>query len=184
VTNQQIAAYPPDSPVHAFLSYWQSLQFQGWSGAVASFDPRYVHFVGEQTLVQAFEALAAYFRAAKPSIYTVTTLGHGLTEIRFEGTSAVARSLGPQSADLQHVHGVWRIEYDSILDQGFLASTEQTAQAIIDPAAQILSEKAIRAGQGAQHLQSAYLGTLVSTSPRAAIKRPSATSVNKSPGHR
>jgi len=160
ITDEAIARYPAGSVERAFFSYWQDLQFHAWRSALTWYDQKLVQLVTPQSMISSLEELASFYRAVKPLIYSVKSTAYGTVEVRYLG----ARPGGPvelETVEWRRARGTWQIESDSFLNEGLIAYAEQLEQESINPAAQVLSIQAVRAGQRASHLQAAFLSTLI-----------------------
>lgn len=160
VTDKTIDQYPASSVERAFFSYWQDMQFRSWRGASAWYDPRLQQLITPQTLISSLEDLASFYRTVKPQIYDVKHTAYGTVEVRYVGS----RPGGPvelETVEWRHVGQTWQIESDSYLTEGLIAYGEQLEQEAINPAAQVLSSQAVRAGQRAGRVQAAFISTLI-----------------------
>jgi hypothetical protein len=160
VTDQEIAKYSPDSIQNAFLSFWQNLQFHSWRDGLSWYDPALQRFIGPQRIINGLEALASFYRVAKPVIDSVTRTGYDTMQIHY----LVSLPAGPielETIEWRRVGSAWRIEFDSFLNQGLVSYSEEAEQNQIDPTAQTPSVRAVHLGEKVGHIQAEYLATLI-----------------------
>jgi hypothetical protein len=141
--------------VRTFLEFWSLLQYRAWDQALATFVPGLRETIGPALLTGALAGDVLVWQATKPQIVS-TAVTNGTALIRFVARDELDHLL-PSSISLQKVEGVWRVVYFSLLDAALQRSVQLREQAAIDPLATKPAAEAVRQGDAAGSLQSAYL---------------------------
>jgi hypothetical protein len=155
VKRSEVDSASDTNGVRTFLQLWSLLQYRAWDHAVAMFQPGLREAIGPALLTGALAGDVIVWQATKPQIVSAAVT-NGTALIRF-----VARderdNLLPASISLQRTGGSWRVSYFSVLDGALQRSVQLREQAAIDPLATKAAAEAVRQGDAAGSLQSAYL---------------------------
>ena len=154
IKTRDLRRYTPDSVERAFLSYWSTLQFEGWRTAVRFYEPGLRDYIGDDRLLRALAGQVGVFQSNRPIISSVARVnGDLLLKYLLRDTST---NETPRSLAWRRIGGNWRVVYDGFLDDALGEAGQLEVQTRIDPTAQKPSTEALRAGARARRLQSQY----------------------------
>jgi len=155
VSAKDIAATKEDAPERTLLRFWSDAQWRAWSQAVGWYEASMRDYIGTGQIVEALKSQAAFYRASKPDIFSVTRTDDRAV-VRYTTTDS-ARNLSEHSMVFQRVGRQWQIFFDSYLDTGLRTAAQSAEQLKVAPLARKPSPQAIRTGDAASRIQSGYL---------------------------
>lgn len=155
VKRSEVDSASDKNGVRTFLQLWSVLQYRAWDQAVAMFQPGLRDAIGPALLTGALAGDIIVWQATKPQIVSATVT-NGTALIRFVARDETDNLL-PASISLQRTEGSWHVSYFSLLDGALQRSVQLREQAAIEPLATKAAAEAVRQGNAAGSLQSAYL---------------------------
>jgi hypothetical protein len=164
VKHSEVTSASDAAGVRTFLQLWSLLQYRAWDQAVAMFDPGLREAIGPALLTGALAGYVIVWQGTKPQIVSATET-NGKAFIKFVARDERDQLL-PASISLERGEGGWRVAYFSLLDGALERSVQLREQAAIDPLATKPAAEAVRQGDAAGSLQSAYLERKVRSSAK------------------
>jgi hypothetical protein len=155
VSQAEINAASDTSAVRTFLDLWSALQFEEWDRAAAVFDPGLRKALGPAQLIEALESYVLVWQATKPKIVSTRVTGRRAV-IAFLERDELGHVL-PASISFEGHPGGWRAYYFSPLDGALQRAVQLRVQAQLEPLGTKPNAEAVRQGDFAATLQSAYL---------------------------
>lgn len=165
VSQSEIASTSDASAEQTFLRLWSLLQFEAWDRAATLFQPGLRTSLSDALLTQALSSGVLLWQSSKPVI-RAAEVKEGTALIQFLIRTETGQVV-PASISFERGREGWLVSYLPLLDFLLQRAAQQRAQGAIEPLATKPSPAAVRQGDDALLLQSAYREKLLNESAAA-----------------
>ena len=150
----------------SFLAYWRSVQLADVARAANAYEAGLRKAIGVDLIARAVRDVSATYRTQVPRVDEVEVRGAAGTVRYFAWTPESGGAAVALSMRWRRTGAGWRIRHSSALDGELRRAAQQRVQDRLEPDAQVLDPRAVRAGERAANLQARYLARVRSANQR------------------
>jgi len=160
VSQEAIERAPAGSVDRSFLGYWRNVQLGDVERAAIAYEAGLREAVGVDLIALAIRDARANYRTQTPRVEQVKVHRDRGTVRYVAMTQTSGGAPVALSMRWRRTSAGWRIRHSSGLDGELRSAAQRRVQDRLDPDAQVLDPRAVRAGDRAANLQARYLARL------------------------